>query len=36
MKNLSSIILFILLAKLNGKWMIRTVLWQGPLKTDSK
>ncbi|MDX1939813.1 MAG: nuclear transport factor 2 family protein [Saprospiraceae bacterium] len=27
---------YILLAKLNGKWMIRTVLWQGPLKTDSK
>ena len=27
---------YILLAKLNDKWMIRSVLWQGPLKTPDK
>lgn len=27
---------YILLAKLNNKWMIRSVLWQGPLKAPNK
>ncbi|MBK7871982.1 MAG: nuclear transport factor 2 family protein [Saprospiraceae bacterium] len=27
---------YILLAKLNDKWMIRSVLWQGPLKAPNK